>query len=219
MRKLFFIPLLAFFMVQCQQQKAETKKTTDLKISALKPVRATIGAISSSNKNVKVKNFKIQPNESLYLLLRKFDFTPAEIYQTIQKAKNIIDVMSCRSGQPYKAYMAEADSARLQKLVWHPNPVDFVVFSWQSDSLRIYKASKPIKKELGQVEGTITSSLYNAISDDKARDELVYKMTEILAWQIDFFNLRDGDKFKILYEKKYVGDNYFRLGNVKAVKF
>lgn len=219
MRKLFLSLFLVFFMLQCQKQNKKNVKSTEVKTSAIQPVRATIGAIGAIGDDINVKSFKIKPNESLYVLLSKFGFTPAQIYQVTQKAKKVIDVKSFRPGQPYKAFILKKDSAGLQKLVWHPNPVDFVVFNWRDDSLQIYKASKPVKKELNQISGTITSSLYNAISDDKSRDELVYEMTEILAWQIDFFNLRDGDIFKILYEKKYVGDTYFDLGKVKAIKF
>ncbi len=221
MRKFFYgLLLFIFFMVQCQKSEEKThSQSKKVKASSIQPVRATLGAIGAASKDVKVKEFEIRPNESLYVLLNKFGFSPSQIYQITQKAKKVFDVQSFKPGQDYKAYISKKDSAELQKLVWYSNPVDFVVFNWQKDSLQIYKASKPILKKTNQISGTITSSLYDAISDKEARDELVYMMTEILAWQIDFFNLRDGDSFKILYEKKYVEDEYFDLGKVLAVKF
>ncbi len=219
MRKLFIAPFLILFMVQCNQSPKKSVQKKEVKKSSIKPVRATIDAIGSIGKDIKVKRFEVKPNESLYLLLDKFGFDASEIYNITQKAKKVFDVRSFKPGQEYRAYFSKKDSAGLQKIVWHSNPVDFVVFNWQKDSLQIYKASKPVIKRTNQISGTITSSLYNAISDTEARDELVVMMTKILAWQIDFFNLRDGDRFKILYEKKYVGDNYFDLGEVKAIKF
>lgn len=221
MRKLYLLSFIFIFISACGQQNNNTIKQTKVKSSAIRPVRAAIGAIGGAlSDDIKVENFKIKQDESLYVLLSNFGFSPAEIYRVAQKAKKVFDVRSFRPGQPYKAYVSESDtSGMLKKLVWHPNPVDFVVFNWSRDSLQIYKASKPIRKELSSTGGTITSSLYNAITDEEARDELVYMMTEILAWQIDFFNLRDGDTFKILYEKKYVGDTFYDLGKVKAIKF
>ncbi len=220
MRKLFLGFFFLIFMVQCQKSEPKTvKNDDDVKTASVQPVRAAIGAIEAIGKDVSVKEFEIKPNESLYMLLDKFGFDPTEIYNITRKAKKVFDVSAFKPGQPYRAFISKKDSAGLQKLVWHASAVDFVVFDWQQDSLQIYRASKPIRTKNSVVSGTITSSLYNAISDKEARDELVYKMTEILAWQIDFFNLRDGDSFKILYEKKYVDDDYFDLGEVKAIKF
>lgn len=219
MRKFLFGFLLLAFMVQCKKNEPKTAKNDDVKTASVQPVRATIDAIGAIGKNVTVKEFEVKPNESLYLLLDKFGFNAGEIYQITKKAKKVFDVGAFKPGQPYKAYISEKDSAGLQKLVWYRNAVDFVVFNWKKDSLQIYKASKPVIKKTSQISGTITSSLYDAISDKEARDELVYMMAKILAWQIDFYNLRDGDHFKVLYEKKYVGENYFDLGQVKAIKF
>ena len=37
---------------------------------------------------------------------------------------------------------------------------------------------------------------------------LAYKLSEIYAWEIDFFSLRNGDSFQMIYEKKYIDDTY-----------
>src|SRR5699024_3696195 len=93
------------------------------------------------------------------------------------------------------------------------------VFDWLQDSLRIYKASRIVNQQLEQLSGEITSSLYTALPEKPTRDKLVYEIAEILAWEIDFFNLRKGDYFNILFEKNFVDDQYYDVGEVLAIEF
>jgi murein DD-endopeptidase MepM/ murein hydrolase activator NlpD len=44
-------------------------------------------------------------------------------------------------------------------------------------------------------------------------------MANIFAWQINFFGLRPGDSYKVLYDKQFIGDNYYGIGDVKAARF
>src|SRR5699024_110471 len=83
---------------------------------------------------------------------------------------------------------------------------------------QVYWASRIEKEKAHTVSGTIESSLYNAISDEASRGKLVYNLTEILAWEIDFTTLRKGDSFRILYNKNYVDGQYFGTGQILAIE-
>lgn len=220
MHKLFWGLLVIAFVVQCQHRDTNSnlKQLSETAVkSSIEPVSAAYDAFGIDVSEFKVRDFSVQKNESLYLLLKKMDLSQSQIYRAIQKAKKIIDVRSFRPKQPYRAYISK-ESNELEKLVWEPNKVEFVTFNWQDDSLLINRASRVVTKKKKQISGEITSSLYNAISDEGSRDKLVYRMSEIFAWQVDFFNLRKGDKFKILYEKKYVDGQYVDMGKILAVE-
>lgn len=209
--------------VQCRPDKsAITSETPVQKVeqasrSAVQAVSATYDAFGIDVSKFEVRDFRVKKNESLYLLLQNLELDQNQIYRAIQKAKKVIDVRSFRPKQTYRAYVSKKDR-ELKKMVWEPNAVEFVTFDWQQDSLQIYRASRVVTKQTNTISGTITSSLYNAISDKKSRDELVYKLSDILAWQIDFFNLRKGDTFRILYENKYVEGKHFDVGDILAIE-
>lgn len=221
MQKLLLSFLVVVLFMQCKRAELspESAKLAEANISkaAIKPINAVYDAFGVNINNFDVQSYNVQKNESLYLLLEKLNLSQSEIYHAIQKAKKIIDVRSFRPQQNYRAYMSK-DGSELRKMVWQPNQVEFVTFDWQQDSLQIYRASRAVSKKTSRVSGQITSSLYNAISDAESRDELVYRMSEIFAWQVDFFNLRKGDSFNILYEKKYVDGQYIDTGRILAVE-
>ena len=168
----------------------------------------------------KVQDHKVLKNESLYLILDKFDFSAQEIYAVTQQARELIDVRSFKPGQRYRIYASldESGNEPLTRLVWQPNPLDYVVFDWQ-DSLQIYRSSKTVTTQTETASAEINSSLYETMVREGLSPLLAYKLSEIYAWEIDFFSLRSGDRFNIVYEKKFIDDTFFEIGEIKAAAF
>ncbi|MEX2574993.1 MAG: peptidoglycan DD-metalloendopeptidase family protein, partial [Balneolaceae bacterium] len=45
------------------------------------------------------------------------------------------------------------------------------------------------------------------------------KIANIFAWEIDFFLLRPGDSFKVIYDELYIGDEFYTVGRVHTAEF
>lgn len=220
MRKLTLAVLLIGLLVRCTETQTPSESPAPSRSEVAATVKAVSAAYDSFGIDINqydVRDFSVKKNESLYILLQKLNLDQAQIYQAIQKAKEIIDVRSFKPKQSYRAYLSQKDNT-LEKMVWEPNAVEFVTFDWEQDSVEISRASRVVTTKTKSISGTITSSLYNAISDKNARDKLVYKLSDIMAWQVDFFNLRKGDTFKILYENKYVEGEHIDVGEIKALE-
>jgi murein DD-endopeptidase MepM/ murein hydrolase activator NlpD len=66
----------------------------------------------------------------------------------------------------------------------------------------------------------IHSSLFEAMEEAGEQDSLTIAFAEILAWEIDFYkDVREGDRFKVVVEKVYKGDQFIRYGTVHAVEY
>lgn len=78
----------------------------------------------------------------------------------------------------------------------------------------------PLERYLVKVEGEIRSSLYEAMNAAGEKDLLALSFAEILAWEIDFYqDLREGDRFKVLVEKIYKGDQFIQYGTIQGVEY
>ncbi|GAA5520474.1 peptidoglycan DD-metalloendopeptidase family protein [Aliifodinibius salicampi] len=168
--------------------------------------------------SVEIEEHTIERNESLYVIFDKLDFDPQEIYSISEKAKKIIDFKKIRPGQRYRTYFKEDSTEALSHLVWQPNSMEYVVFDWKQDSLNIYKAARPLYTKTEVTSGVINNSLYQTISHAGGSQLLAHKLSQVFAWQIDFFSIRKGDSFKTLYEKKYVDDEFYGTGDVLAAQ-
>lgn len=216
-RFILFGIISAFFLIGCNTEEP-VKKVELKKVSLPKDTVETVDRdiYGLAVDSIKVSDHKVKRNESLYLILDKLDLSPQEIYTVTQKARDVVDISNIKPGQRYRTY-ASADS-NLSRMVWQPNPLEYVVFDWR-DSLEIYKASRVLTNELAVSSGVVSNSLYQTISEEGASPLLAYKMAEIFAWQINFFGLRPGDSFNVLYNKRYIGDEFLGIGDVMAAEF
>ena len=88
------------------------------------------------------------------------------------------------------------------------------------DSIWAEKKQKEVKLIEYEAMGTIKSSLSETLQELKLSPLLTNELSEIYAWNIDFFRLEKGDNFKILYTSKYVDDSiYIGLNRIHNAYF
>ena len=70
------------------------------------------------------------------------------------------------------------------------------------------------------MEGTITSSLWNTLVNAGAPILLALKLSDIYAWQIDFFDVKEGDSFRMIYDAAYIDDTtYVEIASIESAVF
>lgn len=70
------------------------------------------------------------------------------------------------------------------------------------------------------VRGKIENNLFDAMSKAGEDSELAAMVAGIFEWEIDFLkDLRPGDKFVVLVEKKFINDKYAGYGKILAADF
>lgn len=165
----------------------------------------------------KVQEGRVRRNESLYTILSDLELSPQQIYEINEKAADTFRSNRVMPGQRYIAYL-EQSSSQPVKLVLHQDALNYVVFDWEND-IRVSRGMKEVTTRIASTEGVINSSLYESLQD-KGNDILLgLSLAEIFAWQIDFFRLYPGDRFRVVYEKEYVDGTYYGLGNILAAEF
>lgn len=223
-RTLLLGVLAVFVLYSCQSKRQKKMEGMKIQNNVVEEDSATTvpekDAFGFSLEDTTVKEGTIDSNESLYVLLSELGFEPGEIYSISKKAKQVVDMRSMRPGQTYRVYKAKDDST-LSRLVWQKNAMQYVVLEWQDDQedpLKIYKASKPLATETDVTAGVINNSLYQTISDEGRSPLLAGKMAKIFAWQVDFFRLQKGDRFKTLYNRQFVDDAFIGPGDILAAE-
>ena len=157
--------------------------------------------------------------DSFGSILEKNNLYYPQIYNIVQKAKQVFDVRKINIGKPYTVLFSK-DSLKTPKLfIYQPNLIDYVLVSL-TDSLWAEKKSKAVKLLEFEAQGVIKSSLSEAMEAKKLSPLLSNELSEIYAWSIDFFRLEKGDNFKIIYSGKYVDDSiYVGLNRIHSAYF
>ena len=165
----------------------------------------------------RIQENRIRKNQSIYVLLDNMDLTPSRIYEIQKNLDGYIDTRKIIPGQKYVTY-SDANNGNPVRLIYHPNALDYVVIDWENE-IEISKGKKEIDIQVKEASGMISSSLYETLTSQDLNPGLAYSLSEIFAWQIDFFRLYKGDQFKVIYEERFVDDKPYGIGKIIAAEF
>ncbi len=208
-RFIFFIILI--FLFSCGEKNSETKIEV-IKEKVVKEYGYTLN-------NFNIKKDTIESGDSFGLILEKNNLFYPKIYDIVQEAKKVFDIRKINIGRPYTILSSKDSLNKPLVFIYQPNPIDYIVVSL-GDSLWAEKKQKEVKLIEFEAMGTIKSSLSETMQELKLSPLLSNELSEIYAWNIDFFRLEKGDNFKILYTSKYVDDSiYIGLNRIHNAYF
>jgi murein DD-endopeptidase MepM/ murein hydrolase activator NlpD len=141
-----------------------------------------------------------------------------EINKIVQKSKGIFDVRRVNAGKNYTVICATDSTKKAQYFIYEIDATNYVVFDLRSE-IDVYKGKKPVTVKLKTASGTIKSSLWMTMEEQKLSPKLTAELSTIYAWTIDFFKIQKGDGFRVYYEDKYIDGNYIGIGRILAAEF
>jgi len=167
--------------------------------------------------NLNIEEGRVKRNESLYIILRDLDVSPQTIYEINKKSEGVFRSNRLKPGQRYIAYR-EKGSNTAQRLVLHADALNYIIFDWHKE-IEVTSGKKEVTTQIAHADGVIESSLYETLLDNNKSTLLGNRLSEIFAWQIDFFRLYPGDNFKVIYEEEFVDGKPFGIGRIVAAEF
>jgi len=162
-----------------------------------------------------IEELTVKRYQTFNQILSEFDVSDLMIYEIQKEAARHADLRKLIPGQKILVYFRDNEASGL---VWHHSQVDFLRVKWNSE-ITIDTGSMPLQPVERSFSGVIESSLYETIRDGGATRDLGHAIADIYAWEIDFFSLRKGDSFKVIYDELYAGDKVYSTGRVKAAEF
>ena len=142
-------------------------------------------------------------------------------------AREMIGHFDFRRSQPRHSYrLVQNTAGEIEFFFYRLSPV--VGYELSRDAEGVYTVVRD-EAELWprqtMVAGTVTFSLYGAITDLGAGPQLVNDFTEVFAYDVDFSRMvRVGDEFRILYERLFrTGEGgeeaFVRSGRILAARY
>jgi murein DD-endopeptidase MepM/ murein hydrolase activator NlpD len=95
-----------------------------------------------------------------------------------------------------------------------------LLINYEGEKFKISKEAISYRVERSVISGTISSSLFLTVAELGERAKLACRLADIFAWDIDFMrDLRPGDSFRVLIEKRYREGKFAGYGNLLAAEF
>lgn len=159
---------------------------------------------------------KIAPGDTISALLSEF-FTPQQIYQLTQESKPIFPLSRLIAGQGYQLTL---EDDRFVRFEYDIDRDEQLVINHTDEGFTVEKVPILYTTHLDQVQGTIVSNLFTAVTEIGESETLAMNLADIFAWDIDFIlDIRQGDSFQALIEKRFRDGQPAGYGQILAARF
>ena len=168
----------------------------------------------------KVIKDTIKKGDSFGIILDRHHVYYPKINAIAKKIKDTFDVRRIRAGIPYMILASKDTLEKAEVFIYKNSKASATIVDFKDSTIVAYNYRKPIKIIEKEVSGKIYSTLSEAMDSLHLNPNLTNDVADIYAWTLDFLKLQRGDRFKLIYEEKFIDDSVFvGYGKVKAALF
>ncbi|MCK5825607.1 MAG: peptidoglycan DD-metalloendopeptidase family protein [Desulfuromusa sp.] len=162
-----------------------------------------------------IKN-TVPAGSSITALLGNY-FTAQEIYNLNLQSRDIFPFTKICAGHPYRIVTIDG---QFSSFIYEIDPEEQLAISRETDQIKMERQSIVYDVTTELIQGTIKTSLFEAVAEIGEEPELAFVLADIFGWDINFIlDLRVGDSFLVLVEKRFREGQPAGYGHVLAAEF
>ncbi len=160
----------------------------------------------------------IGKNQFLADILLPHNISYPEIDKLARKATDVFDVRKLRVKKKYTILTSRDSLQKAKYFIYDPGPFFYVVYDLQ-DTMSVTKIERPIDNVKKTGSGVIYTSLWDAIIQNGMPIEIAVAMEDIFGWSVDFYQVRKGDRFKLIYDEQFIEGESVGVAGVSGALF
>ncbi|MCB9261727.1 MAG: peptidoglycan DD-metalloendopeptidase family protein [Flavobacteriales bacterium] len=166
-----------------------------------------------------IDTFEVARNSIFENMFDGYNTNDSLVFEAIGKTDSIFKINKIIAGNTVEmVYRNQHDGKYASHLIYHVSPVEKLILEFRDKSdAHIYKI------KVDTVERTIASrierTLYHSILDAQATYELGISLSEVFAWQVNFFKIDENDFFKVVFDEYQANGKVIGVGSIKAAMF
>lgn len=153
-----------------------------------------------------VKEYKMKNGDNPAAIFSGLGFSALLADSISRSSLHVLDPTKLRAGMHYYTFAMQDSAAQIRYIAFAKTKTDYAVIDLTGDTIHAYEFNKPITFKRQYVEGTISSSLWNVLQSKGVNPLLAINIADVFAWQIDFYDVKEGDSFRVLYDIAYIDD-------------
>jgi murein DD-endopeptidase MepM/ murein hydrolase activator NlpD len=160
----------------------------------------------------------IRRNENLAAIFSQMGFSQDEVNTAMANTRGVLDLRRVVAGRALHLYTDTETGGTPHYIVYEQNLSEFIVFDMLNGGL-VSPGQKEVTRRKRSIEGVIEGSLYNTMLASGASPQLVNALSEVFAWQIDFYRIQRGDAFRVIYEENVIDGTPTSVHRIEAAFF
>ncbi|NDP26134.1 MAG: peptidoglycan DD-metalloendopeptidase family protein [Flavobacterium sp.] len=212
MKKIFLFIIVLFSIFSCKQTAPESL-TPDQE-----PHRKT-EQFGFNFTDYNVLQDTIKKGDTFGSIIENQNLGGKPVYDIIEKVKDSFDVRTVRIGRTYTFLRSKDRYKKLQYVIYQPDRANYYIIDLK-DSVSASKVSRPIRIKKRTIAGELNGSFSEELNRQKVDPALANKLIKVYAWSIDFFKLKKGDQFGVIFTERFIDDTiYDGVDSLRAAFF
>lgn len=198
--------------LEAMASSPETRRPT-----SSRPEATDIEAAAQLSADLKRYSVTIAPGDSLSSVFTTLGLTQGELHRILE-ASDKAALSRLQAGQALE--LAVDANNVVKEMTLSVDAMHSLHWVHRGDGFLMRRLDAELDRRATTATGNITSSLFLGAKEAGLSDRLIMKMVDIFAWDIDFaLDIREGDRFTVIYEELYQDADKVGDGNILAVEF
>ena len=166
-------------------------------------------------------SLEISPNATFGALMAQAGIATATANAIHESSLDVYDLAKIKAGY-FLDLKFSPDSDKLLGLKYKIDSEDELIINLDSESGQCLAEVNPIDYEvkIAVKEGEVESSMYEAALKNNIDERAIIALADAFQWSIDFaMDPRVGDKFRFVYEERYLDGQYQMPGRILAGQY
>ena len=167
-----------------------------------------------------IKEHFIQPGEVFSKLNTALGLSSEKLEQILILSQKVYDLSNIKAGNQIRSFF-DQESKKFIKIEYQISEEKILLVEiLENDELKA--EIQEIKYEIKPIRvfGKIKETLYQSGQENGLEDKIIIEMADIFSWDIDFgFDVREGDEFEIIYEKRYLAGQEVKPGKILITRY
>jgi len=150
-------------------------------------------------------------------LLLQHDFTQQQIHQLIVDTIDVYNLNRVKAGHTFT--IERFESGKFRRLRYDIDDESSVIVQLQNGRYSASIRHRDLQTDVARLSAGIDGSLWKTLTDRGESGLLTMNIFELMQWDIAFTAVQPYDSFKVIFEKKYDGDEFIKYGDIHALVF
>ncbi|MDL2267550.1 peptidoglycan DD-metalloendopeptidase family protein [Desulfovibrio sp. OttesenSCG-928-G15] len=163
----------------------------------------------------------VEQGDTIGGILREW-LSASDVANLVASSKGVYPLGKLKLGQAYTIYFDKRRLTRLEYEITNDSKL-FITSEGEKDGKTVWKARLEgieFEVRLALIQGKVKTTLQNAMVAAGEKASLASRLSQVFAWEVNFLrDVRPGDRFRILTEKRYRHGKFEGYGRMPAVEF
>lgn len=206
MKQVFVIFIVLVTILSCN--KSNDKSENEENVKKVKKIAAN-SDFGFNYSDFNVVQDTVKRGDTFGTIINKQNIGDRKVFEIVKSVKDTFDVRVIRPNKPYTMLRSKDKKNKLQVFIYQPDAINYYVFDLRDSAVVAYKKTRPITIKRRSIGGVLKGSLSETLGNARVEAALANKITKIYSWSIDFFKLKKGDRFGIIFTERFINDSVY----------